>query len=144
MSQQQPRLITEASDSTSFPWLRVLAYSAAAGSAVAVVITVLGAVFAGFPGAFSAFAAAAVVMVFFAISLLVAHVVGKRKPDAVLAAFMITYVIKVIAFGFLLLIQPDESWFSRGWAIAGAVGAFIAWQAAEMWAMMKIRLRIYN
>ena len=107
MSQQQPHLITEASDSIAFPWLRVLAYSAAAGSAVTVVITVLGAVFARFPGAFSAFAAAAVVMVFFAISLLVAHVVGKRKPDAVLAAFMITYVIKVIAFGFLLFIQPD-------------------------------------
>lgn len=144
MTKPQPNLIIEASDSTSFPWLKVLGYSAVAGGGVAVLIVILGAIFAGLPGGFSAFAAAVVVMVFFAISLLVAHVVSKTKPDAVLAAFMITYVIKVIAFGFLLLIQPDESWFSRGWAVAGAVGAFIAWQAAEMVTLMKVRQRVYN
>lgn len=128
----------------ALPWLGILKWCLALTVPAVLVAAVIGSIVAGVPGLVSTLAAAGVVVLFFAISLLVGHFVGHLAPKALLGAFALTYIIKVIGFGAFLLVPTDPSWFSKAWATVGAVLALVVWQGTEMYRFSKLRLRIFD
>jgi len=132
------------SDAPSTPWLGILSWCLAFTVPAALVTALIGLAAAGTPGVVSALAAAGVVVLFFAISLVVGHFVGHLAPKALMGAFALTYLVKVIGFGAFLLVPTDPSWFDRAWATAGAVVALIVWQGVEMYRFSRMRLRVFD
>lgn len=126
------------------PWMGILKWCLALTVPAVLIAAVIGFVVAGVPGLVSTLAAAGVVVLFFAISLVVGHFVGHLAPKALLGAFALTYLIKVIGFGAFLLVPTDPSWFSRTWATVGAVLALIVWQGTEMYRFSQLRLRVFD
>jgi ATP synthase protein I len=126
------------------PWLGVALRSGLVTVGVGLVGSVIGAVTSSVPGLVSSLAAMTVVVVFFGISLVVAAYVGHKAPKAIMGTFMLTYVVKVIGFGALLLIPHDPSWFSRTWMTVSAVACVLAWQIVEVYLFSKLRLQIFS
>ncbi|MDQ6740168.1 MAG: hypothetical protein M3021_07330, partial [Actinomycetota bacterium] len=81
---------------TSSPWLRILAYCSVSAVAVVVTLTAVSAVTSGGMGVLSVLFGAAVVVLFFAISLLVGHFVGRKNPSGAIGVFLVTYLVKVV------------------------------------------------
>lgn len=147
MSQSTPTpsgAAVPASDAPTNPWWRLLGLTAAV-SAVAVVATaVIGLLFSGVPALVSAALAGVVVLIFFGISLALAAIVGHLAPRALMASFLMAYIVKVVAFGALLMVPHDPAWFRGAWVTAGAVVAVIVWQGCEMALLSRMRLRIFD
>lgn len=147
MSQSTPTpsgAAVPASDAPTNPWWRLLGLTAAV-SAVAVVATaVIGLLFSGVPALVSAALAGVVVLIFFGISLALAAIVGHLAPRALMASFLMAYIVKVVAFGALLMVPHDPAWFRGAWVTAGAVVAVIVWQGCEMALLSRMRLRIFH
>lgn len=133
-----------ASGETPGPWLAILRKCFVA-TAVASAAAAAAAYFAAGPAAAGSVAAAAVlVVVFFGSSLLIGHVVGRRNPSAALGAFMVGYVVKVVGFGAVAFLVGAPAWLDKDWFMWSAVGTVVLWQAVELFAFSKVRLRIYN
>ena len=125
-------------------WLRLLALSSAAGGAALLITAGLALVFNGGYGALSALFGGALVMAFFAISLVIGHVVGRHNPSGAIGMFVATYFVKVVGFAVVLFVLGAPDWLQGRWFLAGAVVAVVAWQAAEVIGFGKARLQIYN
>ncbi|NKX54557.1 hypothetical protein [Arthrobacter mobilis] len=132
-----------ASGPTRSPWLKILATSSAATGACSLVATLAAWLVAGSAGAASAVLGAALVMVFFGISLLIGHYVGRRNPSGAIGAFLAAYVIKVVGFGAAVFILGAPAWLDRTWFFIAAVAGVVVWQAAEVHAFSRIRHQIY-
>lgn len=132
-----------ASGPTRSPWLKILAKCTAATGACSLAAMLAAFLVAGADGAASAALGAALVMVFFAISLLIGHFVGRRNPSGAIGAFIATYVIKVVGFGAALFILGAPAWLDRTWFFVAAVAGVVVWQAAEVYAFSRIRHQIY-
>jgi ATP synthase protein I len=98
----------------------------------------------GVQGALSAAFGAALVMLFFAISLLIGHFVGRNNPSGAVGLFVATYFVKVVGFAVVLFVIGTPAWLHGRWFIIGAVVAVVLWQAAEIHGFSKARLQIYN
>ena len=83
-------------------------------------------------------------MLFFGISLLVGHFVGRNNPSGAIGVFVATYFIKVVGFAAVLFVLGAPAWLHARWFVAGAVTAVVLWQAAEIFGFSKARLQIYN
>jgi len=105
---------------------------------------VLGFIISGGSAALGAVLGAALVVVFFAISLLVGHFVGRRNPSGAIGAFIATYVLKVVGFGAALFLIGTPDWLDTTWFFVAAVVAVVAWQAAEVFAFSRVRYQIYD
>lgn len=125
-------------------WLRLLALSSLAASAGLVLCSVAAALLDGVNGAVSAAAGGLLVMVFFGISLLVGHLVGRSNPSGAIGVFVATYFIKVVGFAVVLFVIGAPEWLHGRWFLTGAVAAVVLWQAAEIYGFSKARLQIYN
>lgn len=125
-------------------WLRLLALSSLAASAGLVLCSVAAALLDGGNGAVSAAAGGLLVMVFFGISLLVGHFVGRSNPSGAIGVFVATYFIKVVGFAVVLFVIGAPEWLQGRWFLTGAVAAVVLWQAAEIYGFSKARLQIYN
>lgn len=134
----------DASTSQDNPWLGVAFKTGLLTLGVGLLVALVGAVVGGTPGFVSSLAAMLVVVLFFGISLLVAAYVGHKAPKAIMGTFMLTYVVKVIGFGALLLIPRDPAWFSRLWITVSAVICVLAWQVVEVYLFSKLRLQIFD
>ncbi|MET1155068.1 hypothetical protein [Arthrobacter sp.] len=132
-----------ASGPTRSPWLKILRASLMASGAAAVLIIATAATVAGTAGAVSALLGAVLVMLFFAISLLVGHFVGRSNPSGAIGAFIGTYVIKVVGFGAALFLIGTPDWLERTWFFVAAVAAVLVWQAAEVFAFARTRHQLY-
>jgi ATP synthase protein I len=84
------------------------------------------------------------VMLFFGISLLVGHFVGRSNPSGAIGMFVATYFIKVVGFAVVLFLIGAPAWLHGRWFLIGAVAAVVLWQAAEIYGFSKARLQIYN
>ncbi|HBH58169.1 MAG TPA: hypothetical protein DDY41_08510, partial [Arthrobacter bacterium] len=84
------------------------------------------------------------VMLFFAISLLVGHFMGRSNPSGAIGMFVATYFIKVVGFAVVLFVIGAPAWLLSRWFVIGAVATVVLWQAAEIYAFSKARLQIYN
>jgi ATP synthase protein I len=128
---------------TRGPWLRILAKCSLAAGVCSLAVMLAAWLAAGPAGAASALLGAAMVMVFFAISLLIGHYVGRRNPSGAIGAFLATYVIKVVGFGAAVFILGAPGWLQRGWFFVAAVAGVVVWQGAEVFAFSRLRHQIY-
>lgn len=129
---------------TSSLWLRLLKLSALSAAAGLVVAAVPAVLLNGATGAFSSTLGGFLVMVFFGISLLVGHFVGRRNPSGAIGLFVATYFVKVVGFAVVLFVIGRPDWLHARWFLIGAVTAVVLWQAAELYGFSKARLQIFN
>ncbi|MDD7834838.1 MULTISPECIES: hypothetical protein [Paenarthrobacter] len=125
-------------------WLRLLGLSAASATAATALTCVIAAFMNGGQGALSAAFGAALVMLFFGISLLIGHFVGRNNPSGAVGLFVATYFIKVVGFAVVLFVLGAPEWLHARWFLIGAVVTVVFWQAAEIYGFSKARLQIYN
>lgn len=128
---------------TSSPWLKILAKCAAATGVCSLLVIVAAFFLAGADGAASGVLGAALVMVFFGISLLIGHFVGRSNPSGAIGAFLAAYVIKVAGFGAAVFILGAPQWLDRRWFFVAAVAGVLVWQGAELFAFSRIRHQLY-
>jgi ATP synthase protein I len=125
-------------------WLRLLLLSSAAG-AVAMLLTGVPAVILNGPeGVLSSTFGGLLVMLFFAISLLVGHFIGRNNPSGAIGMFVATYFVKVVGFAVVLFVVGAPDWLHGRWFLIGAVTTVVLWQGAEIYGFSKARLQIYN
>jgi ATP synthase protein I len=136
--------IVGASGPTSSLWLNLLKRSSVAAAAGLAVCAVPAAILEGPTGVLSSTAGGLLVMLFFGISLLVGHVMGRNNPSGAIGMFVATYFVKVVGFAAILFVVGAPAWLHGRWFVAGAVTAVILWQAAEIHGFSKARLQIYN
>ncbi|MFF1829648.1 hypothetical protein [Paenarthrobacter sp. NPDC058040] len=125
-------------------WLRLLLLSALTAGVAAAIASVVSAMLDGGLASLSTAAGALLVMVFFAISLLIGHFVGRNNPSGAIGLFVATYFIKVVGFAIVLFALGRPDWLNGRWFLIGAVVGIVAWQAAELYGFSKARLQIFN
>jgi ATP synthase protein I len=137
--------VPSVSGATPGPWLAILRTCLLATAAVVAVLAIVAGLAAGTAAAAaSAALGGLLVAVFFGISLLIGHVVGRRNPSAALGAFLAGYVVKVLGFGVLAFGFGRPEWLDTRWFFVAAVVSVVVWQAAELRAFSKLRLRLYG
>jgi len=125
-------------------WLRLLALSTTAAVLALAVTAVIAAAMNGGQGALSVAFGGALVIVFFAISLLIGHFVGRNNPSGAVGLFVATYFVKVVGFAVILFVFGAPEWLHGRWFLIAAVVTVVVWQAAEIIGFSKARLQIYN
>ncbi|HAG58215.1 MAG TPA: hypothetical protein DIT15_13475 [Arthrobacter bacterium] len=125
-------------------WLRLLLVSSAAGAGALVLTGIAAVILDGAAGILSSTFGGLLVMLFFAISLLVGHFMGRSNPSGAIGMFVATYFIKVVGFAVVLFVIGAPAWLLSRWFVIGAVATVVLWQAAEIYAFSKARLQIYN
>ncbi|CEA08564.1 hypothetical protein BN1051_01919 [Arthrobacter saudimassiliensis] len=126
------------------PWLKVLKTALAWSGAVGAACAVAGLAAAGVSGLGSVAFAWVLIVAFFALSLLVGHLVGRNNPGGAMAMFVVVYGIKVVLFAAVLLFLGRPEWLESGWFLGAAVAATIAWQAGEIRAFSRVRFLLYD
>jgi ATP synthase protein I len=86
----------------------------------------------------------AVVVLFFAVSLLIGHFVGRSNPSGALGIFIVTYAVKVVGFAAALFFIGAPQWLDRTWFFGSAVGAVVLWQLVEVAVFARARHQLYN
>jgi ATP synthase protein I len=114
-----------------------------AGSAV-IVMVVPAFIFTDVQGVLSVLSGSFLVIVFFGLSLLVGHVVGKKMPSAVMGVFVITYFVKVIGFAAVLYAVGTPGWLNKPWFAGAAVATLLLWQATEVVSFTKQRFLFFD
>lgn len=133
-----------ASGPTSSLWLSILLRCAAVtGSALVLAAVVAFAVRGGSAAASAAFGYA-IVALFFGVSLLIGHFVGRSNPSGALGIFMVTYAIKVVGFAAVLFVIGAPEWLDRTWFFGSAVGTVVLWQIVEVVVFSRSRHQLYN
>ncbi len=125
-------------------WLGLLAYSSVAGAGAVLLTGIAAGVLNGVNGVMSSTFGGLLVMVFFAISLLVGHFMGRNNPSGAIGLFVATYFVKVVGFAVVLFAIGAPSWLHDRWFLIGAVATVVFWQVAEVYGFSKARLQIYN
>jgi len=125
-------------------WLRLLALSSAAATAGLLVTAVIAAVANGGLGALSVLCGGALVIVFFGISLLAGHFVGRNNPSGAVGLMAALYFVKVVVFGVVFLVFGAPGWLHGRWFVTAAVVTVILWQIAELYGFSRARLLIFN
>ncbi|MFJ3956520.1 hypothetical protein [Arthrobacter sp. NPDC090010] len=133
-----------AASGTESLWLRLLALSSAVAGVGLLLTSVVAWLLNGGLGALSAFCGGLLVMVFFGISLLAGHLIGRRNPSGAVGLMAGLYFVKVIVFGVLFLVLGPPSWLLGRWFVTAAVVTVILWQVAELYGFSKARLLIFN
>lgn len=125
-------------------WLRLLFLSTTAAVLALAVTAVVAAVMNGGQGALSVAFGGALVIVFFAISLLIGHFVGRNNPSGAVGLFVASYFVKVVGFAVVLFVVGAPEWLHGRWFVIAAAVTVVVWQAAEIRGFSKARLQIYN
>ncbi|HEU4667016.1 MAG TPA: hypothetical protein VFS79_05065 [Arthrobacter sp.] len=133
-----------ASGPTASLWLHLLKLSSIAAAVGLLLCAAVALLLQGVDGALSSTAGGLLVMLFFGISLLVGHFVGRSNPSGAIGMFVATYFVKVVGFAVVLFAVGAPQWLQGRWFVAGAVTAVVLWQAAEIYGFSKARLQIYN
>ena len=133
-----------ASGPTGSLWLNLLKRSSIAAGAGLALCAIPAALLNGATGAVSSVLGGLLVMLFFGISLLIGHFVGRSNPSGAIGVFVATYFIKVVGFAVVLFVIGAPEWLHGRWFIIGAVVAVVLWQAAEIHGFSRARLQIYN
>jgi ATP synthase protein I len=125
-------------------WLGLLGLSSAVAGGALVLTGVVAALLNRWTGVVSSSLGGLLVVVFFAISLLIGHFVGRNNPSGAVGLFVATYFVKVIGFAVVLFVLGAPDWLHGRWFVIGAVVAVVTWQAAEIYGFSKARLQIFN
>jgi ATP synthase protein I len=114
---------------------------AGAATAVAAAVAVaLSAVLAGVRGLYGALIGVAIVAVFFGLSVLVVGRAARISPPAMMAAAMITYLVKIVALAVLVSTLHGMSAFSDRALGLTALACILVWCAAQVITAIKIKM----
>jgi ATP synthase protein I len=132
------------SSPTKSLWLKLLGLSSAAAGGALLLAGIAALLLNGATGILSCLFGGALVMAFFAISLVIGHLVGRNNPSGAIGLFVATYFVKVVGFAVVLLVIGAPDWLHDRWFLIGAVVTVVFWQAAEIYGFSKARFQIYN
>ena len=119
---------------------RVVRRSAALTGAVAAVCVAICAALGGAKGLYGALIGVAIVTAFFGISVLVVGRAAKISPQVMMAAAMISYVVKIIGFVIVVILLGKSTAFDGRMLGFTAIICILAWTAAEVVTAIKLRL----
>ena len=119
---------------------RVVRRSAALTGVVAAVCVAVCAALGGAKGLYGALIGVAIVTAFFGISVLVVGRAAKISPHVMMAAAMISYVVKIIGFAIVMILLGRSTAFDGRMLGFTALICILAWSAAEV--VTAIRLRV--
>jgi ATP synthase protein I len=119
---------------------RVVRRSAALTGAVAAVCVAICAALGGAKGLYGALIGVAIVTAFFGISVLVVGRAAKISPQVMMAAAMISYVVKIIGFAIVVILLGKSTAFNGRMLGFTAIICILAWTAAEVVTAIKLRL----
>ena len=119
---------------------RVVRRSAALTAVVAAVCVVVCAALGGAKGLYGALIGVAIVTAFFGISVLVVGRAAKISPHVMMAAAMISYVIKIIGFAIVMVALGKSDAFNGRMLGFTALVCILAWSAAEVVTAIRLRL----
>ena len=119
---------------------RVVRRSAALTGAVAAVCVAVCAALGGARGLYGALIGVAIVTAFFGISVLVVGRAAKISPQVMMAAAMISYVVKIIGFAIVVILLGKSTAFNGRMLGFTAIICILAWTAAEVVTAIKLRL----
>ena len=129
---------------TDAPWIGILKTSLLWTAVPALAAACVALAGPGINGAFSVAAGWALIVLFFGISLLVGHVVGRKNPSGAIGMFAVTYAVKVVGFAAVLWMVGVPQWLERPWFAYAALGTVVIWQVAEIRAFSRTRQLIYS
>jgi ATP synthase protein I len=139
-----PRGAVVVSGPTPSLWLRILLAATTAAAALLLVLVGISFFASGAGAALSAVFGGGLVVVFFGVSLLAGHLVGRKNPSGAIGVFVVTYFFKVVGFAVALFAIGAPPWLDRTWFLASAVAVVVVWQGAEIMAFSRSRLQIFN
>ena len=119
---------------------RVVRRSAALTAVVAAVCVVVCAALGGAKGLYSALIGVAIVTAFFGISVLVVGRAAKISPHVMMAAAMISYVIKIIGFAIVMIALGKSTAIDGRMLGFTAIICILAWSAAEVVTAIRLKL----
>jgi ATP synthase protein I len=119
---------------------RVVRRSAALTAVVAAVCVAVCAALGGAKGLYGALIGVAIVTAFFGISVLVVGRAARISPHVMMAAAMISYVVKIIGFAIVMVALGKSDAFNGRMLGFTALVCILAWTAAEVITTMKLRL----
>jgi len=108
-------------------------------AAAAVMVAVSGAV-AGVKGLIGALVGVAIVTVFFGISVLVVGQAARVSPQAMMAAAMITYIVKIVALAIVVSALNGTTAFSTRALGFTAIGCILVWSATQVITTIKLKM----
>ena len=103
------------------------------------VMALLAGIFSDLHGVLSVVLGTVLVMVFFGLSLLAAHLFGRRRPQALISIFFMSYFVKVLGFAAVLFAVGTPDWLDKPWFLGSAVAAVLFWQGVEVWTFSQQR-----
>ncbi|SED93346.1 ATP synthase protein I [Arthrobacter alpinus] len=133
-----------ASGPTASPSWNILKKCLLVAGAAVVIMVVLAFIFTDVQGVLSVLFGALLVIVFFGLSLLVGHIVGKKMPSAVMGVFVMTYFVKVVGFAAVLYAMGTPGWLNKPWFAGAAVATVLLWQATEVVNFTKQRFLVFD
>jgi ATP synthase protein I len=109
-------------------------------AAAAVIMVVVSAALVGVKGLIGALIGVAIVTVFFGISVLVVGWAARISPQAMMAAAMITYVVKIVALAIVVSSLSGTTAFSTRALGFTAIGCILVWSAAQVITAVKVKM----
>ena len=115
---------------------RAVALTAVAAAIMVAVCAALG----GTKGLIGALVGVAIVVVFFGISVLVVGRAARISPQAMMAAAMVTYVVKIVALAIVVSALSGTTAFSTRTLGFTAIGCILVWSAAQVITAVKVKM----
>ena len=119
---------------------RVVRRSAALTAVVAAVCVVVCAALGGAKGLYSALIGVAIVTAFFGISVLVVGRAARISPHVMMAAAMISYIVKIIGFAIVMIALGKSAAIDGRMLGFTAIICILAWSAAEVVTAIRLKL----
>ncbi|ABY23176.1 membrane protein, putative [Renibacterium salmoninarum ATCC 33209] len=129
---------------TESPWMRILLRCLSFTVPAVLIIAVIGWIVNGDYGALSALLSGFVVIVFFGISLLIGHFMGRKNPSGVFGVFAVGYVVKFVGFASVFIALGSPDWMVKLWFFISALAAVLIWLSVEILVFSRLRLQIFN
>jgi ATP synthase protein I len=106
----------------------------------AAVMVAVSAALAGAKGLYGALIGVAIVAAFFGISVLVVGRAARISPQAMMAAAMITYVVKIVALAIVVSALHGMTAFNDRALGFTAIGCILVWSAAQVITAARIKM----
>ena len=121
-------------------YARVVRRSVVITAAVAAVMVAISAAVSGGKGALGALIGALVVAVFFGISVLVVGRAAKVNPQVMMAAAMVSYIVKFIGLAIVMIALAKSTAFSPRLLGLTAIVLVLTWCIAQVVISMKLKI----
>lgn len=119
---------------------RILRSAALPTALVGVVLIVIFSLITGPEGFLGSLFGVLVVLAFFTLSLFVTSRASRHGPTALMGAAIVTYLVKIVLLGVLLVTLRDTTWFNfRAFGISILV-ALVVWLTAQVRAFAKYKM----